>query len=72
MAHTLPPITILVGQVTEITDRHLVLAPGTRVVLPQEQSGITAGMTVRVRPRARVASDTWQLVINTGTTSSRS
>jgi hypothetical protein len=49
VAHTPPPITILVGQVTEITDRHLVLAPGTRVVLPQEQSGITAGMTGRLR-----------------------
>ena len=44
-----PPITILVGQVTKIGDRHLVLGPGTRVVLPKEQSGITRGMVVRVR-----------------------
>ena len=49
MAHTPPPITILVGQVTEITDRHLVLAPGTRVLLPKEPSGIAMGMTVRIR-----------------------
>jgi hypothetical protein len=49
VAHTPPPITILVGEVTEITDRHLVLAPGTRVVLPKELSGITTGMVVRVR-----------------------
>jgi hypothetical protein len=47
------PITILVGQVTvtEIGDRHLILPPGTRVLLPKEQSGITTGMVVRTRAR---------------------
>jgi hypothetical protein len=35
--------------VTEIGDRHLVLAPGTGVILPKEQSGITTGMVVRIR-----------------------
>jgi len=44
-----PPITILVGQVIEIGERHLVLAPGIRIVLPKEQSALARGMTVTVR-----------------------
>ena len=45
------PYTILVGRVIEIGERHLLLAPGTRIVLPLAQgpSGLAMGSSVPVR-----------------------
>ena len=45
------PYTILVGRVIEIGERHLLLAPGTRIVLPLAQgpSGPAMGSSVPVR-----------------------
>ena len=45
------PYTILVGCVIEIGERHLLLAPGTRIVLPLAQgpSGLAMGSSVPVR-----------------------
>ena len=45
------PYTILVGYVIEIGERHLLLAPGTRIVLPLAQgpSGLAMGSSVPVR-----------------------
>ena len=45
------PYTILVGSVIEIGERHLLLAPGTRIVLPLAQgpSGLAMGSSVPVR-----------------------
>ena len=45
------PYTILVGRVIEIGEGHLLLAPGTRIVLPLAQgpSGLAMGSSVPVR-----------------------
>ena len=42
-------ISIIIGRVTEIGVSHIVVAPGTRVVLPQGVAGLTVGMSVTVR-----------------------
>ena len=46
-----PPVSILVGPITEIGEGHLMIGAGTRVALPAGQrfKGLVVGATVTVR-----------------------
>jgi hypothetical protein len=46
-----PPLSILVGRITEIGGGHLVIGAGTRVALPSGQSfkGLVLGANVTIR-----------------------